>query len=183
MSNVMRIWRTLLVGWFVCVSVVFAVLSCGSTSKANNVSKQDKDSSIVVESSKGVYIDVSDSLFASLRRGFCFGRCPVYTVNIYQSGYATYSGEANVEKIGEFVGSFSGDQLEYLKKLAIEIDYFSFDTLYNEPKIADLPAISTSIVLDGLRKKVVRKINFPQNLERFELTIDSLVSSIAWKQK
>jgi len=181
MKNEIRLGRIILI---LCISVLVVSFSaCNTTSKVNSSVETEKTHS-TNNIAFGLHsVDDSDTLFAMLKRGFCFGTCPVYTVKIFQSGYATYIGQANVDKIGEFVGLVSQEQLKHIRDVAVDINYWSFDTLYNEPKIADIPAITTSITLDGMRKTVVRKINFPLSLLRIEDAIDSLVATTIWRQK
>jgi hypothetical protein len=40
----------------------------------------------------------------TLRRGPCFGRCPVYDVTLAADGVATWSGERFVDRVGRFQG-------------------------------------------------------------------------------
>nr|MDQ3101823.1 DUF6438 domain-containing protein [Bacteroidota bacterium] len=42
----------------------------------------------------------NDSLVFSIERGACFGKCPFYRLHIYESGFATYEGLGNMEKMG-----------------------------------------------------------------------------------
>lgn len=124
--------------------------------------------------------DPSDSLFASLARGFCFGTCPVYEVKIYKSGFATYEGKANTDMIGTFTARFSKEQLASLTKVAKQINYASFEDVYDNPNITDLPEHTSSIVIEGKRKQVKRRIGHPQSILVFEKQIDELVSEAQW---
>jgi len=121
-----------------------------------------------------------DSLLVSLSRGYCFGTCPVYSVHIYSSGLALYVGQANVDMEGRFSGHVSADQLAGITRVAKEIDYFSMDTLYNNPPVSDLPSHSTSVVWQGWRKSIKRRIGFPESLLRLEKEIDRCVAEVSW---
>lgn len=125
--------------------------------------------------------DNADSLFASLDRGYCFGACSVYKVEIYQSGYAVYTGKANTDMVGTFTSHFSKEQLNSLINVALEINYFSLDDVYDNAGVTDLPSHTSSIVIDGKRKEVMRRYNFPQSIVAFEKHIDALVAENEWK--
>lgn len=130
----------------------------------------------------GTKVEKSDSLFVSLSRSFCFGKCPVYTVDIYNSGYAIYKGEANTEMIGTFTTKFTKDQLNSLTQVAKEINYLSLEDVYDSP-VTDLPSHTSSIVINGVRKKVMRRHNYPHSILVFEQQIDTLVAQANWKAK
>lgn len=130
--------------------------------------------------SSSIKLEKNDSLFASLERGYCFGKCPVYKVEIYTSGYAVYTGKANTEKIGVYTSKFTKDQLNTLTTIAKEINYMSLNDVYDSP-ITDLPSHTTSIAMDGKRKVVLRRHNYPESIVTFEQQIDQLVEGNEWK--
>jgi len=136
-----------------------------------------------VTANQDIHLDPSDSLFASLRRGYCFGTCPVYTVEIFRSGYVEYSGQANVTMLGVYHGQLSEAQLQELSDIADDIQYSTFDTLYNHPPIADFPSITSSIVIGNVRKTVRRVTGYPKSIVLFEEAIDRCVEAITWTKK
>lgn len=147
-------------------------VACSSKKAATNPVDQEQSS----DNSK---LDKSDSLFASLDRGYCFGTCPVYKIEIYQSGYAVYTGKANTEMIGTFTTRFPKEQLNSLTKVAKEINYVGLNDVYDSP-ITDLPSHTTSIVIDGKRKEVRRRHNYPESILKFEEQIDAIAAKAKW---
>lgn len=133
----------------------------------------------ITETSNNTSLDKSDSLFAFLDRGYCFGHCPVYKVEIYQSGYAVYTGKANTDMIGTFTARFSKEQLSSLTKAAKEINYTSLEDVYDSP-VTDLATHTTSIVIDGKRKQVKRRHNYPPSILTFEKQFDAIVAEVEW---
>lgn len=155
------------------LSVAFlGQVACSSKKAATEPSIQE-------QSSTGSKVGKSDSLFASLDRGFCFGPCPVYKVEIYQSGYAVYTGKANTEMTGIYTTRFSKEQLNSLTKVAKEINYTSLNDVYDSP-VTDLPSHTTSIVIDGKRKEVKRRHNYPESILKFEEQIDKIIAETKW---
>lgn len=150
----------------------FGQVACSSKKAATNPATQE-------QSSNNSKSEKSDSLFASLDRGFCFGKCPVYKVEIYNSGYAVYMGKANVEMLGIYTTRFSKDQLNSLTKVAKEINYSKLNDVYDSP-VTDLPSHTTSIVIDGKRKEVKRRHNYPESILKFEEQIDKIIADTKW---
>lgn len=120
-----------------------------------------------------------DTLFASLQRGYCFGRCPVYTLEIYKSGYAVYEGKANVEMLGKYSTRFTKEQMNSLVKVANEINYASLEDKY-DGNITDIPSHTTSIILNGKRKQVMRRYDYPRSILEFENQFDTLIKEAKW---
>lgn len=149
----------------------FGQIACSSKKSASN--------QVVDKSSNNSKLDKSDSLFASLERGYCFGTCPVYKVEIYQSGYAVYTGKANTDMIGIYSTRFSTEQLNSLTKVAKQINYTEMDAVYDSP-VTDLPSHTTSIVIDGKRKEVKRRHNYPESILKFEDQIDAIAAKAKW---
>ncbi len=165
-------------------SSFFFALLLGQVSCASKKAAQDINATDVTEqTSNTTKVSKSDTLFASLDRSFCFGKCPVYKVEIYQSGYAVYTGQANTDMIGTFTSHFSKEQLNSLVKVAKEINYMSLDDVYDNPGITDIPSHISSIVIDGKRKEVKRRVKYPESILSFENQIDQIVSEVKWTEK
>lgn len=155
------------------VAIAFAGIACSTKKNATPATTE--------QSNSGVKVDKSDSLFVTLERGYCFGTCPVYKVEIYNSGYAVYTGTANTEKIGTFTTKFTKDQLNSLTKVAKEINYMSLDDVYDNKGVTDLPSHTSSIVINGERKTVKRRHGYPESILVFEKQIDAIVAEATWK--
>lgn len=156
------------------IVVVGMQVSCASKKEATNSEVKD-------QTSQTGKVDASDSLFATLERGYCFGKCPVYTVKIYNSGYAVYEGKDNVDMVGTYTTRFTKNQLATLTKTAKEIDYMSLNDVYDSP-VTDLPTHISSIVIDGKRKEVKRRHKYPESILVYEKQIDALVAESKWTQ-
>lgn len=124
-----------------------------------------------------VNISQDDSLFATIDRGWCFGTCPVYKVEIFNDGTVLYHGKSNVEKEGDFIGQISSKKMKTLLDIAKRIKYSGFEAQYDN-NISDIPTCTTSIVIDGKRTKVQRRGPGPEGLTAFEKTLDESIAEI-----
>lgn len=129
-----------------------------------------------------VFQDVQpgDSLFASIAKSYCFGKCPVFTLHIYNSGYAVYNGTANVNLMGRHTTRLTKEQMVYLIDKANEINYFELKDVYDNEGVTDIPSTTTSIVINGQRKSVKKRFDFPKSLLTFEAAFDDLIKRLRW---
>ena len=125
-------------------------------------------------------IEEGDSLFASIQKTYCFGKCPVYTMKIYNGGYVTFVGKANVNMMGNHMTVIRGEDMIRFIDMANEINYFDLEDNYDNPAVSDLPSTTTSIVMNGKRKTVRRRVNFPSELKRFEELFEDLIKNKEW---
>jgi len=157
-------------------------LSCNTKKNTTTENNSDKPSE---EEVSYVFKNVSpnDSLFASIYRGACFGRCPVYELKIYNNGLVVLKGKNFVDKIGEYVMELSPNEMMTFVSKAKEIKYFELDDSYDNKNVTDLPGTSTTIVIDGKRKKVYSRIGAPKELKEFEALFDALIKSNKWVKR
>jgi len=121
-----------------------------------------------------------DSLFAFMERTPCYGRCPIYKMWIYKSGYTLYEGINFVEREGVWATQLSTEDLQQIASKGKEIGYFNLDDEYDSP-ITDIPATITTLNIDGRKKTVRDRHNAPASLRDFEKLIDAVVEKAAWK--
>ncbi len=167
------------------VSVLF-LFACSTQKKsvenAEEVSLGDKQSKVLFENeTQFSKLSEEDSLFASINKGFCFGTCPVYTINIYKSGYVSYKGSHNVDLEGEYFTVISYDKMLKFIATAKEIEYLNLKDVYDNEGITDLPSTTTSIVLNGKRKTVRRRYDFPKSILVFEKVFSDMLSNENWE--
>ncbi|MFH1321890.1 MAG: DUF6438 domain-containing protein, partial [Bacteroidota bacterium] len=83
-----------------------------------------------------------DSLFASIKRTPCYGRCPTYSISIYKSGYVIYEGIRFVDRIGTYSTQISEKEIQKIIAKANETGYFDLNDVYDSP-VTDLPTTIT----------------------------------------
>lgn len=121
-----------------------------------------------------------DTLFASISRTSCFGHCPVYELNIYSSGYMIYVGKNFVDRMGTYNARIDSIAMQEFIDTALAIGYMSMEDKYDSP-VSDLPAAITSIKINGVRKEIYRRHQYPREIIHFEQLFDRLVISADWK--
>jgi hypothetical protein len=125
-----------------------------------------------------------DSIFASIERSPCFGRCPVFTAVIYNNGKAVYEGRTGVTRLGRFTGTASGEQMKLLEEKAAEL---SIDTLSNEyvnEHLADFPSHRMSILIKGNLKTVyVMETDPPSVIPDFESFLEKILDQVEWTKE
>lgn len=154
--------------------------------KANPVQKVDVDEIKIEESqeqagqTEKTEATYPDSLVARIQRTPCYGSCPIYTISVYNTGFATYEGERFVEHEGYYGAFISRNVLNTLQNMAREIGFLELQDRYDDPGITDIPSTITTIRLDGQLKTVVNRDGGPEKLREFEKFFDSLFKEVEW---
>ncbi len=147
-----------------------------AASETYAMSKEEEKEYAIIQST------LSDSVFAQIQRTSCFGRCPTYTLTVYQSGYTTYFGKRWVEKEGWYATKVGDEVKEKLMKMANEISYFELNNFYDNPGITDLPSTITSMKGAEGFQTVVSRYETPKELITFERYFDSLFEKLKWEK-
>ena len=124
-------------------------------------------------------VSKNDSLFASIYRSPCYGTCPTYKMEIYNSGFVHLEGIRFMEPIGHFYTYVSPKEIQAFIDKANFIEFMKMDDKYDSP-ITDIPSATTSIVINGVRKEVYRRHNYPQRILQLEQLFDDLLKSKEW---
>ncbi len=170
---------------FSLIAILALVTSCAtSKNKANDNAESIKTTSPESKSElaeKPAELDEAN-LFATIKRGYCYGTCPVYELKIYSNGDATYHGIRNVELEGMHSGHISKENIAALIQKAKDINYLNMEDVYDNPGITDLPSTTTSIVIDGEHKEVKRRYGYPTELLALEKLFDEIIAGVEWKK-
>lgn len=123
-----------------------------------------------------------DSLILSYERTPCFGRCPVFAIMVYKSGYTTYEGKMNTEYSGM---NYQYMDLEIIKGIINRANEVGFFTLRDEYDggVSDLPYRKTFVRYKSSSKKVVNKGggDIPEGLSEIEGLIERTFKEVSWK--
>ena len=168
--------------------LVYILSSCGNTQDlgpADNGVQTDEfieaDFQETENQAEFKNVEPDDSLFASIQRGACFGTCPIYTMKIYNSGYVILNGIRFIDKIGTHSTTLSKQNMLTFIEGAMNIGYMELEDDYDNIHVTDLPAVITSIVINGKRKTVRRRYNYPKGILSFEKLFDDLLDSEKWE--
>ncbi len=126
-------------------------------------------------------VDHSDSLVIALDKTPCFGRCPIYKVRIYRSGFATYEGINFVERMGLYSAQLSEQELEGLFAKAEQGGFYDFDEVYDDPRIQDFPSAILTFSPQGQKKKVTIRHEIPPDVKAFFEDMERRFDAMDWR--
>jgi Domain of unknown function (DUF6438) len=175
--------------FLICIASFSLLFSCANSKELNESASQplteDQSEIIPHNNPQVIFEDIAegDSLFASIKRSVCFGRCPAYEMKIYNSGFVEYRGNSSVTMLGLHTTTITQEQMMAFVNKAKAIKYMSMEDVYDNQYITDLPSTITSIVIDGVRKQVKKRYEFPVELHAFERLFDELMKSEEWVQQ
>lgn len=109
-----------------------------------------------------------------MTRGACFGRCPSYTVSIESNGNAAYQGRTFAPYEGEYVKTFSPQQVA---ALFAEFSKYRLDTCQENYKVMlpDLPGMDFTLIING-KEKTIRNASFgPDFFRVLAIKVDATV--------
>ena len=179
---------------FTILIVGLTLLSCAQTKEIGSqdvptppVAPTDvqKDKTDVPQGNgKVTLVDVlqDDSLFASITKGYCYGTCPVYKLKIYNSGHVSLEGIKNIDQIGFFSARINQEKMDTFSDMAKQINYMNLSDEYDNRYVSDLPETNTSIVIDGKRKTVRKRYDYPRSILAFEKLFIKLLEELAWEK-
>ncbi|MGB6036948.1 MAG: DUF6438 domain-containing protein [Cryomorphaceae bacterium] len=152
--------------------------SCTSKKEAAAAEATPKTDTVVVMMQPAA---PQDSLAVSFERTPCFGRCPVFKIKVYKSGFATYEGLNFAEKMGLYSYRFSEADLDKIYEMAKMIDYFELDSEYNDPRVTDLPSTISKINLNDQSHRINARMGTPQKLKDFHENLGVMLNERDWK--
>lgn len=116
-----------------------------------------------------------------LRRGMCYGPCPVYTLSLHRSGHAHLEGEHFVDLMGEHNGRIGGSAFS---DLAHALAYLKVDDLERRYAV-DYTDAQTTWTRIRRGRAVVEVEDYggagPRRLRRIEELIDAAAAEIDWE--
>lgn len=158
-------------------------MSCKSTKNAADNSSEKVEttegSSQIGQKTDAEQKQDEKTIFATIHRGACFGNCPTYEMTIYTDRSVDYHGIRAVDLIGEYTSTISQKEYDHFIDVANEIEYMSLEDVYDGP-ITDIPGTRTSIVINGVRKEVYRRYEYPKRILLFEELFDNVMKSAEW---
>ena len=105
-------------------------------------------------------------------KGPCFGKCPIYTLTIYNSGLAKFNGIRFTEKSGKYEKQLSLETFTELIDLFENNRFWRFDDLYGM-ELVDAPTVTVSYSYNDKTKTVKGKSHFPEKLEEIMTRLDT----------
>jgi len=174
-----------------CILLIILSIACKNKKETSkNVSKSMKaeqaDSKPMMEDtdqdekSAVKKIVFPENAIARLQRTPCFGRCPIYTLTVYEDGTVIYYAEKFVEKEGKFQAKVGEEKIRKLIKKAETIGYFEMKAKYDSDGVTDVPSTITTLRRDDELKQIVNRFQGPEPLSEFENYFDDLFLNLEW---
>jgi hypothetical protein len=117
--------------------------------------------------------------FVEMKKGACFGRCPVYTIKIDGTGAASYHGDRFVDKVGDHKKQFTPEQTNALMQAFVTGDFWSFRDEYTAD-ISDLPYTFLTFSHQGKTKKITLYYDIPDQLAGLAQLVASFAATDGW---
>lgn len=120
-----------------------------------------------------------EQLVFSMEKTACLGQCPVYSLKVYQDGWAELQGTANIQYLGKYHYKFSSREVDEIRAAFEQYDFFSLDEKYYA-NFSDLPTTYLFYQDGGKSKKVMDYYGAPENLKNLEEYLASFLAK-DWK--
>jgi len=133
----------ILVPIFAIIAVVVLAVACNTT--------KDNTQKAVTKATNGDMI--SNDTMMVFKKGGCFGRCPIYTMTIFENGQAEYNGSRFTDRLGVHTKQLDRTVVSNLKKTCQDANLSQFPDKY-DVRIPDL-ASSTLVFHEGKKKKSI----------------------------
>lgn len=170
----------------ILASAAFILVSCKSSEEATASAEATsevpvKASDVAAEGSSVVTEDTTErTFFASIERTACFGMCPTYTMTIYSDGFVEYNGIRAVDKIGKYTRTITQVEMDSIVNQAREIKFLEMEDEYDDKMVMDLPSATTTVVIDGTKKSVMRRYGHPKRILTLEVLFDNIMNRGSW---
>ncbi|MFT4834207.1 MAG: hypothetical protein ACI8WP_000966 [Flavobacteriaceae bacterium] len=113
----------------------------------------------------------------TMQKSSCRGKCPVYVMDVYNTGKLVLDGKANIDYIGDFVGELDKNSLNQIVQEFENSDFQAFEDKYDS-RITDIP--STYLTFKG--KKVENRSGAPEKLDQLESTLTAVFKTTKWQE-
>lgn len=144
------------------LSVVFTASTCWSTKTSTNLESLTK----IIE----------------MKKGPCFGRCPVFTLSIYDNGLASYEGERFTDRLGVYIKPLSSNQFKQIKDAFVDANIWQYNDVYRG-RIPDLQTVTIIYNEGNDSKSVMGKDGRPDVIMELEAMLDDVVNEEGWELK
>ena len=116
-----------------------------------------------------------------LKRGPCYGPCPVYSVTIHNDGSVEWKGDLFVKEEGPRTWSISQKKIDALDKAIDKVKFMELRDKYDEYEVTDHPDATITVKFkEGTKKKVYHYFgdsSVPRVLEWLEIKIDKIAGT------
>ncbi len=146
--------------------------------------KESKDASeVTVRLASANSNQLPDSLFFGLSRTPCFGRCPTYELRLFKGGFATWRGENNVQRMGDFEANYQQALADSILSYAQRVGFMFLLDNYDNQLVTDLPATVFYLKQGDTPKRIYCRISCPEVLGEFTEQVEEWVDELDWTKR
>lgn len=151
--------------------------------KAKTVTPIKSDIDSKGESEIPIPVTPTVLLMAKINRTPCYGKCPVFTIELFDNGVVKYNGVAFVDKKGIFTAKVTPAFIANIQSKALSIKYLSLENKYPIAPvvIADLPTTTTFIRIGEEGKQITNNFDAPRDLIDFENWLEHEFEKLDWQ--
>ena len=114
-----------------------------------------------------------------MSKGPCYGRCPVFTLTIYENGIASYTGERYTDRLGTYVKKLEKEEMAKILGEFQRANFWQFRDTYRG-RIPDMQSVTISYHEKGKKKTVTGKEIRPNAVKWLETQLDQVSQAEGW---
>lgn len=119
----------------------------------------------------------------NFKKTACYGKCPVYEVEIYNDGRVVYNGKRFVDRLGIHKATITEKEVKMIRSEFDKVGFIDFAGEYpiNGQKISDLPSTIIEYRAGDMIKVVKDKHDAPEQLKKFEAWLAEYIDGLTYK--
>jgi hypothetical protein len=167
--------------YILLITLTTLLFSCKNAEKTTEETVVKTKKPVLNKPSKSPEV-LKESLFLTMERTPCFGKCPTYKLMIFNTGNVVFEGFSNTKYIGKYGKQLTKNQLKEIQKMMDEINILEMKNVY-DTEVTDFPSTILFLVSNNThKKKILDRVDAPKELKQFEKLIDFLVLDDELKQ-
>ncbi len=158
--------------------IVLGFVACKGGKKAMNTNTEE----LKTETTLGMDMAAgTGKIIAVMKKSSCFGKCPVYTLNIMDNGRVEYHGVIHTEKIGAYSRMLPIDSFNQIVRAIQETDLWQYEDLYKSDA-SDFPVTTITHFRGDTSKTVKGDYIRPEGVRQLEDKLKLVANSGTWRQ-
>ncbi len=117
-----------------------------------------------------------------LKKGPCFGSCPVFEMIIYEGGWVSYEGERFTNRIGMYTKQIDVATFKEVINAFEDADVWQYQNAY-KAQIPDMATVTVVYHKDGNTKSIKGKDGRPAKIVELEKMLNKIAESSGWERK
>lgn len=160
--------------YILLISLSALLFSCKNSEKTTKEKITKTTKPVINKPSKSPQV-LKESLFLTMERTPCFGKCPAYKIMIFNTGNVKFEGFSHTKYIGKYEKQLTKKQLKEIQKMMDDIKITEMKDVYDS-EVTDLPSTILFLVSNNThKKKILDRVDAPSDLKQFEKLIDYFV--------